>query len=320
MKSSSKTKKQTPKVTVGDFYTNHANVLNLKLLAGAGGLKTPIREGSVHRPGLALAGFYRSFAHNRVQIIGRGETDYLRSLPEAESRKRLRKLFAYGIPCVLFARNLRPPRVVIEEAEEHDTPVFQSSLHTMRLVNAATICLELDFAPFVSEHGSMVDVHGIGILIKGSSGVGKSECVLSLVERGHSLVADDVVRIRLIEGRELIATAADLSRFHMEVRGLGIINAAQIFGIRSIRFEKRIDLVVTLKEWKEGDEVERVGVQRHFYEILQTKVPHVTIPVRPGRDLASLVEVAAMDQKLKDLGQNSALEFNERLLKSLRQH
>jgi len=160
----------------------------------------------------------------------------------------------------------------------------------------------------------MVDILGVGVLIRGASGIGKSECVLGLIERGYSLVADDVTRITSLEGRELMATAPELTRNHMEVRGIGIIDVAKVFGIGSIRIEKRLDLVVTLKDWQDVDEVDRIGLDREFYEILGLPVPHVTIPVRPGRDMARLIEVAAMDEKLKGLGQNSAVDFNARLL------
>ena len=309
-----------PTVTVGDFYTHHCGMLHLKLVAGVAGLERKIREGSVNRPGLALAGFYKHFASQRIQIIGSSETAYLKSLPEAVSRERLRALFSQKIPCVFFARNIVPPKVVLEEAEECGIAVFKSPLTTLRLVNTTTICLELDFAPSVQEHGSMVDIQGIGVMIRGSSGIGKSEVVLTLVERGHSLVSDDITRIRAIEGRELVGTSADLSRFHMEVRGLGIINVASLFGVRSIRYEKRLDLVVTLRDWHEVGEIDRIGLDQEFYEILQIQVPHVTIPVRQGRHLASLIEVAALDQKLKTMGQNSAAEFNERLLQVIRNH
>jgi HPr kinase/phosphorylase len=277
-----------------------------------------IREGSVNRPGLQLTGYYKFFANHRVQIIGSGETSYLKSLPQEVSRQRLRELFRHHIPCLIMARSIRPSRVILEVAEEEKIPVFQSPLTTMRLVNAATICLEMEFAPQVSEHGSMVDLQGVGVMVRGASGVGKSECVLSLLHRGHSLVADDVTKLRCLEGRELIGTSAELTRFHMEVRGLGIINIATLFGVRSIRLEKRLDLVVTLKDWTEVPEVDRIGLDQDYYEILQIEVPHVTIPVRPGRDMATLVEVAAFDQKLKAMGQNSAVEFNERLLQTMR--
>ncbi len=160
----------------------------------------------------------------------------------------------------------------------------------------------------------MVDILGVGTLIRGSSGIGKSECVLGLVERGHSLVSDDITRFRALEGRELVGSSPDLTRHHMEVRGLGIINIMSIFGIGSVRMEKRLDLIVTLKDWQELEEVDRIGLDQEYYEILDILIPHITIPVRTGRDLARLVEVAAMDQKLKSMGQNSAMEFNQRLL------
>jgi len=192
--------------------------------------------------------------------------------------------------------------------------VFRTPMITMKFINAATIALEMDFSPTVTEFGSMVDILGVGVLIRGASGIGKSECVLGLIERGYSLVADDVTRITSLEGRELMATAPELTRNHMEVRGIGIIDVAKVFGIGSIRIEKRLDLVVTLKDWQDVDEVDRIGLDREFYEILGLPVPHVTIPVRPGRDMARLIEVAAMDEKLKGLGQNSAVDFNARLL------
>ncbi|MDQ6913116.1 MAG: HPr(Ser) kinase/phosphatase, partial [Verrucomicrobiota bacterium] len=169
--------------------------------------------------------------------------------------------------------------------------------------------------PTITEFGSMVDILGVGVLIRGASGIGKSEAVLGLIERGYSLVADDVTRITSFEGRELMATAPQMTRHHMEVRGIGIINVASVFGVGAIREEKRLDLVVTLKDWEEIQEVDRIGLDQSYYEILKLHVPHLTIPVRPGRDTARLIEVAAMDQKLKSSGRNSAVEFNDKLLK-----
>ena len=161
----------------------------------------------------------------------------------------------------------------------------------------------------------MVDILGVGVMIRGESGIGKSECVLALIERGYSLVSDDITRVTLVDGREVVGTSSELTRNHMEVRGIGIIDVAKVFGIGSIRVEKRLDLVVTLKEWGDVEEVDRIGLDREFYEILGLKVPHVTIPVRPGRDMARLIEVAAMDEKLKGLGHNAAVDFNTRLLR-----
>ncbi|MCS7047985.1 MAG: HPr(Ser) kinase/phosphatase [Verrucomicrobiae bacterium] len=305
-------------VTVEKFYLNHAQTLQLKLVAGGAGLSRPIREGSINRPGLALAGFLRYFAYKRVQVIGGAEHQFLKSLTPSEAVARIEAMLRRKIPCLVFARNLQPPAAVEEACERMQTPLFRTPMSTMKFINAATIALEMDFAPTVSEQGSMVDILGIGVLIRGESGVGKSESVLALIERGYSLVSDDVTRIRLMEGRELIGTSAETTRYHMEVRGLGIINVPAIFGVASVRTEKRLDLVVTLLDWHKMTDIERTGLEQHTYNILGIEVPHVTIPVRPGRDLARLIEVAALDQKLKSMGHNAAREFNERLIARMR--
>jgi HPr kinase/phosphorylase len=305
---------QTSAITVERFYMNHADALHLTLLAGASGLTKRIHEGSVNRPGLALAGFYKYFAYKRVQVIGSAEVSYLNSLSRATRATRIRKLFNSRIPCVVFARNSNPPQEALMLAEQRHTAVFKSPMITMLLINAATIRLEMEFAPTTVEHGTMLDIMGIGVLIRGESGVGKSECGLGLIERGYSLVADDSVKLRLMEGRELSATCPETTRFHMEVRGLGVINIAAVFGVAAIRQEKRVDMVVTLKEWDKTEEMERAGLDSQQYNILGIDLPHVILPVRPGRDLARLVEVAALDQKLKSAGHNSAKEFNERLI------
>jgi HPr kinase/phosphorylase len=304
-------------VSVGDFHRNHAETLGLELLAGESGLDRLIREPTVNRPGLALSGFFNYFAPKRVQVFGAAELSYLQSLPATERRDRLRRFFGCSIPCVVVARNAKVPAPVLKFANEAGVPVFRTPMITMKFINAATIALEFEFAPRRSEHGSMVDILGVGTLIRGASGIGKSECVLSLLERGYSLVSDDITRFRSVESRELVGTSADLTRFHMEVRGIGIINVAAIFGVRSIRTEKTLDLVVTLKDWQEMEEVDRHGLHRQTYKILGIAVPHVIIPVRMGRDLGHLVEVAALDHKLKSHGMNSALEFNERLIKMM---
>jgi len=178
----------------------------------------------------------------------------------------------------------------------------------------ATLALELMFAPRASEMGSMVDILGVGVIIKGESGIGKSESVLALIERGYSLVADDITKVTLVDGREVIGTSAELTRNHMEVRGIGIINVAAMFGVKSIRTEKRVDLVLTLKVWSEVTDVDRLGMEQEYVKILGVDVPHITIPVRPGRDLARLIEVAAYQTKLKMSGYNPAKELNDRLI------
>lgn len=304
-------------ITVGEFFKRHEQVLEMRLIAGKSGLTRKIGEGTVNRPGLAMAGFFKYFADKRIQVFGSAESNYLHSLSERLQRARIRSFLRRPIPCVIFARSLNPPKLFLEEARKHEIPVFKCPMVTMRLVNRATILLEADFAPNATEHGSMVDILGIGVLVRGASGIGKSECVLSLLERGYCLVADDLTRFRLINGCELIGTSPEMSRNHIEVRGIGIVNVASMFGIGSIRPEKVLNIVVTLMDWDKMEDVERVGIDRQYYEILGIKIPHVTIPVRPGRDLARLVEVAALDQKLKDMGHNTALEFNQRLIQNL---
>lgn len=305
--------------SVGEFFANHAKELGLELVAGEKGLDRLIREPTVNRPGLALTGFYNYFAPKRVQVFGSAELSYLQSMRAADRASTLRRFFGCAIPCVVISRHAKVPPLVARLGHEVQVPVFRTPMITMKFINAATIALELAFAPRRSEHGSMVDIQGIGTLIRGASGIGKSECVLSLLERGYSLVSDDVTRFRSFENQRLIGSSPDLTRFHMEVRGIGIINVASIFGVHSIRPEKTLDLVVTLQDWKEMDDVDRHGLQRSSYKILGISVPHVIIPVRMGRDLGRLVEVAALDQKLKSLGTNSALEFNERLIKMMQQ-
>src|SRR3954470_21682382 len=307
-------RKNIPVVTVESFYHAHGEKLQLKLQGNPVGFHRKIREPTINRPGLALSGFYNYFAEKRVQVLGAAEQSYLKSLSQRTRIQRFRNLCAQKIPCLVTSRGAHLDADLMAVAEEQQVAVFRTPLVTMRFINAATIAMEVDFSPTVTEFGSMVDILGIGVLIRGASGVGKSECALGLIERGYSLVADDVTRIKSLEGRELMATAPELTRNHMEVRGIGIINVAAIFGIGSIRIEKRLDMVVTLQDWQQLEEVDRIGLDQEFYEILKMPVPHVTIPVKPGRDIARLIEVAAMDQKLKGLGRNGAVEFNTKLL------
>ncbi|MDA0324909.1 MAG: HPr(Ser) kinase/phosphatase [Verrucomicrobia bacterium] len=305
-------------VSVEHFHAQHADRLQLKLVAGQEGMGRLIREGAVNRLGMALTGFIKYFAFRRVQLIGKSEVSYFQTLDPATRQARIQAILDKKIPCIVFSRDNRPPAIILKAAQKAKVPVFVSPIPTPRLVNLITLCLEEDFAPSTSEHGSMVDIMGVGVLIRGESGVGKSECALGLVERGYSLVADDITRLRLLEGRELMASSAEVTRTFMEVRGIGIINVAAIFGGRAIRTEKRLDLVVSLEEWDKVEEIERTGLDQQYYEILGLKIPLVRIPVRPGRDLAGLVQVAALDQKMKTMGQFSALEFNEKLMSRLK--
>jgi HPr kinase/phosphorylase len=305
-------------ILVGEFFTRHKKELSMKLVGTDAGFNREILEPTINRPGLALSGFYKYFALHRLQVIGLAERSYLRHLSEANAEQRFSDLCSHRIPCIVVSRNQELPDRMLDIANEAGVSVLQTSMVTMNYINAATVRLDWEFAPTTTEHGCMIDVMGIGILIKGDSGTGKSETVLSLLRRGASLVADDMVRIRNIEDRELIGTAPELGRSYMEVRGLGIINVAALFGVGTFRTEKRLDLCVTLRREEELNDMERVGLDREVVDVLGMEVPHIELPVAPGRDMAQLIEVAALDQKLKALGHDSAVEFNKKLLKRMR--
>ena len=304
----------TNKVTVERFYVDNASHLDLRLLAGANGLKRTIKEPTVNRPGLALSGFTKYFASKRLQALGAAEVTYLKTLTVDERAKRYAEICRHRIPCFVFSRNLKPDKEFVRAAEKADIPVFRCPLITMKFISRATLALEDLFAPRGQVQGSMVDILGVGVIIKGESGIGKSECTLALVERGYSLVADDVTKVKLIDGREVIGTSASVTRNHMEVRGIGIIDVGMMFGVKSIRREKQVDLIVSLQDWDEVEEVDRLGMEEETTEILGVQIPHITIPVRPGRDIARLVEVSAFQTKLKRSGHNAADELNKRLI------
>ena len=301
-------------VTVGQFFKEHGESLEMKLVSDGRGFDRVIREPTVNRPGLALSGFTRYFAYKRIQVMGHAEVYYLREQRQEDREARYAYLFAYKIPCVVFSRNLKPDKEFLAAAEQSGVPVFQTPLVTMKFINKATLDLEMMFAPRTSEHGCMIDILGIGVIIKGESGIGKSEAVLQLIERGYSLVADDVVKAVLVDGRDVLCTSSELTRDHMEVRGIGIINVAQMFGVKAIRKDKNLDLIVTLKSWDDVKDVDRLGMEQEFVKVLGVDVPHVVIPVRPGRDISRLIEVASFQVKLRKSGYNAAEDLNKRLL------
>ena len=237
MKSPKATPVKPSNVTVEKFYTDHAGPLGLKLLTGANSLNRLIQEPTVNRPGLALAGFRRYFANKRVQVLGAVETSYLRSMEPELRRQRYNELFRYKIPCVVLCRGIRPEPEFLAAADDRGVPVFQTGLVTMKFISQATLALEQLFAPRTQIHGCMVDIQGIGVIIQGESGIGKSEAVLGLLERGHSLVCDDIVCLTLADGKELFGTGKTITRNLMEVRGIGIIDVAALFGVAAIRAE-----------------------------------------------------------------------------------
>lgn len=301
-------------VSVREFYESFKEPLQLELVAGGKGLDLTIRERSINRPALALTGFFRYFANKRIQLFGAGEMAYLRDLDSVEEKEVVRQILERKVPCVIVSRNLAPTRAMQALADEYRTPLIRSPLKSKTLITEATLLLEEKFAARTQLHGTLLDIRGTGTLLCGESGVGKSECALALIERGHSLVADDLTYVKRLSDRELMGTSAELSRGYMECRGLGIINIAEMFGIRSVRLSKRIDLVINFMAWAPGMHEERTGLEEKRIDILGMGVPLMEIPVRPGRDMARLVEAAAMVYALKAMGHDSAVDFNERLI------
>ena len=301
-------------IEVNLFYEKFKDNLKLSLVAGDEGLKKVIKEKSINRPGIALSGFLEAFAARRIQLFGAGEMAYMKTLSHADQEDILLKFAEREIPCIVVSRDLEPTRIMIEVANRYDIALFRTPMSSKDIVTTATVLLEYEFAPTVTEHGTMLDIKGIGTFLRGKSGIGKSECALALIERGHSLVADDLTYIRLINEKELLAHSSELNRGYMECRGIGIINVGDLFGIRNVRLEKRIDLVVTFEEWSPEHDEDRTGLEESFFNILGIDVPQIEIYIRPGRDLARLVEVAAMVRAAKIMGHDSANEFNDRLI------
>ena len=304
-------------ITVAHFYETYREKLRMELVTGEAGLHRLIREGSINRPALALTGFFKYFANKRIQVLGAAEMTYLKTRSQNHQDVIFREMVKRAVPCLVLTRNFKPTKAMLAVADKMKWPIFRTPLITMNFVNLATLSIDNEFAPSVVEHATTLDIKGVGVLLRGDSGVGKSECALVLIERGHSLVADDLSVIKLLDERELMASSRPLNRGYMECRGIGIINIAEMFGVKSIRLEKRIDLVVTMREWTPEVVEERTGLEEQFYSILALKVPHIELFVRPGRDMARLVEVAALTQALKRIGHDPAKDFNDRLIASM---
>lgn len=294
------------------------NDLALKCIAGRKGLSRKIEVPNINRPGLALSGFFESFAYNRIQIFGRGEHAYIKKLETEGQSENIKKIFDFDIPCVIFTHGLMPTSDFITAAEESGCPVLQTSLPSADFTARILRVLNDIFAAREVVHGVLIEVFGIGVLLTGESGVGKSETALELIERGHRLVADDAVEIRCVGGNYLMGMGANkMLGHHMEIRGLGIINITHLFGVGSIRDEKRIELVVNLELWDSNKQYDRLGAQKKTKEILGVRLPCVDIPIKPGRNIPILIETAAMNERLKQLGVHSSREFNEQVMKWL---
>ncbi|HCC21677.1 MAG TPA: HPr(Ser) kinase/phosphatase [Verrucomicrobiales bacterium] len=306
-------RKRISHLTVGEFYERHGKFLKLKLQGSAVGFDRKILEPTVNHPGLALAGFLTYFAFKRIQVLGNSEQSYLRKLSEDERVERFKEICERDIPCIVTSRGKELPHGLLEVAHQRGIAVFSTPMVTMKFVNAATLQLENEFAPSTTRHGCMVDFRGVGVLIMGESGAGKSEIAIGLLERGGALVADDMVILRQVGG-ELEASTKDFSRGFIEMRGVGIINVANVFGLGSIRPCKRLDLVIKLKPHSDLNNVDRLGVNRKTYRILDHEVTLVEIPVAPGRDTTRLVAITCLEHQLRSVGYDMAAEFNQRLL------
>ena len=286
---------------------------DLKLLVGEGGLTKPIKNADISRPGLEMSGYFSHYASDRIQLLGTTELSFFNLLPDEERKGRMRKLCQPETPAIIVTRGLEPPDELLAAAKELDTPLVSSDVPTTQLMSRLTTFLEHELARSTSLHGVLVDIYGIGVLITGDSGIGKSETALELVKRGHRLVADDNVEIREITKDELVGRPPELIKHLLEIRGLGIINVMTLFGAGSVLTEKRIRLNINLENWDKDKLYDRVGLHEETLRILDTEITKKTIPVRPGRNLAVIIEVAAMNYRLNIMGINTAEDFNERL-------
>jgi HPr kinase/phosphorylase len=308
-------------VTVGSLLRARLEVLNvgLELVAGGNGLERHITSPRVQKTGLALAGFDVYLQPGRILIFGQSEVSYLRSLPTDARRASLARAFSHPIPCVLVTGGQSVPDELAEEAERAAVPVIGTALTTPVAITKLEGFLEDILAERTIVHAVLIDILGLGVLITGESGIGKSECALDLILRGHRLVADDTVEVRRRAESVLIGTCPELTRHHMEIRGLGLINVRDLFGVASTRTSKRVELVVRLERWEPGREYERLGLDEQFDEVLGLRVPLITMPVAPGRSLANLVEVAARNQLLRSRGHHAARKLVAKLDRRLRQ-
>lgn len=306
------------KITIRHLYNKFEYDLKLKLIAGEAGIDRKIVSvAEVNRPGLALCGYYYGFANDRIQVMGAGEIEYVESISSEERRKIFKKMLSYDIPCFVVTRGLRVPQELIEECELSATPLLSSDLITPAFLGRLVPRLEDEFGPSMIISGDFVEAFGIGVLILGESGVGKSECALELIRRGHRLIADDVVLLKRVTGHRVLGSNVYPFGHYMEVRGVGIIDISILFGITAVRARKTVDMVVTLEHWDENKDYERLGLEEKLYNILDEELPHVIIPVQPGRNTSITVEVAAMNLRARKMGRHGAKEFSDTLLRRM---
>lgn len=298
---------------VSDLYEQHGKRLGLELVAGKDGITRPIRVPEVQRPGLSLSGYLKHHSYKRILIFGKVEIEYLRDITPKERIQRLKSLLSSHTPAIIVARSYRPPKELAALCEQYQVPLLRATASTMNLISKLTRLLSEEFATTVTLHGTLVEVYGVGVLIKGDSSVGKSEAALGLIERGHRLISDDTVRVRKTESSYLEGHGAAITRHLMEIRGIGIINVANLYGAVCVRESKSIDLIVELETWNDHHFYDRIGLEDKVSDIMGVRIPHHTLPVKPGRDVVLLLETIALNHRLKEMGYNSAKEFSNKL-------
>ena len=279
--------------------------------------QSEIQVPDINRPALQLTGYFDHFDSERVQIIGYVEYTYLETLSDEKKKEMYAQLLSYGIPCIVYCRNMEPDAMFLEMANEMKVPIFQSCKQTSAFTAEVIRWLNVELAPCISIHGVLVDVYGVGVLMMGESGIGKSEAALELINRGHRLVTDDVVEIRKVSDDTLVGKAPDITRHFIELRGIGIVDVKSLFGVQSVRETQTIDLVINMEEWDKNREYDRLGLKEEYTEFLGNKVVCHSIPIRPGRNLAIIVESAAVNHRQKQMGYNAAEELYRRVRESL---
>ncbi|MFN8572802.1 MAG: HPr(Ser) kinase/phosphatase [Gemmatimonadaceae bacterium] len=301
-------------ITVGRLFERLHEALELEQLGSTAGHDRPIANSDVSSPGLALAGFVGRFMAQRVQVLGETEMTYLSTLSVDERKKNLMQFFSFPIPCVVITKGMEPVDPLVPLAVEHQVPIFRSPHKTAEVYRRIKPVMEELFAPTTTLHGSLADVFGVGVLFTGASGIGKSECVLDLVERGHRLVADDLVICTRRGAEVLIGRGHELQRHFMEIRGVGLIDIPAIFGVRAVRQQKRIEVIVQLEEWTENSVADRTGLEGDTTSILGVELPRITVFLNPGKNITVIGEVIAMNHLLRYAGVNAAESFNQRLI------
>jgi HPr kinase/phosphorylase len=304
---------------LGDFVNRRGDPLQLEALTGELGLDRQLPDAEVASPGLALAGYTGRFAANRLHVLGETEITYLNSLPAGQRQQALATFFSFDLPCIFVTKGQEVPAELLECARAKAVPVFRSRLKTAEFYRRIKPIVEEAFAPRTTLHGSLADVYGVGLLFMGRSGIGKSECVLDLVERGHRLVADDVVQVTRRGHDVLIGRGHELAAHHMEIRGIGLIDIPALFGVRAVRQQKRIEVVVQLEDWETARDSDRSGLSREETTILEVPVPRVVVPLNPGKNITVVSEVVAMMHLLRYSGVDVAAAFNARLIKRMKE-